>query len=261
MPRHLLFKYAARHAEFVFTMCDYSRWRISHHYGIPSEHIDLTPNAVSKILTEDVASSKLDVKQKYGIDGEYILFLSRKEPRKNHAGLLRAYQASHLWEENVYLALVGGVSLPVPELEAALSQLPSQVRGKVRCVDSVEYPELCAWYRQAKAFAFPSLAEGFGIPPLEAAMCRIPTLCSNKTSMGEFDFFGDRLIDPTNENDLIQGLREIVHADDAERIERIARDVQERYTWKESATVLLEAIQKDYLQTKALQTAYNFCGR
>ena len=79
--------------------------------------------------------------------------------------------------------------------------------------------------------------------------------------MGEFDFFGDRLIDPTNENDLIQGLREIVHADDAERIERIARDVQERYTWKESATVLLEAIQKDYLQTKALQTAYNFCGR
>ena len=261
VPRHLLFKYAARHAEFVFTMCNYSRRRIAHHYGIPYERIELTPNAVSEKLPEDVASSTVDVKRKYGIDGEYILFLSRKEPRKNHAGLVRAYHASRLWEVNIHLALVGSVSLSVPELETALSQLPPAAKSKVHCMESVEYSELCAWYRQAKAFVFPSLAEGFGIPPLEAAMCRIPTLCSNKTSMGEFAFFGDRLVDPTNENDLTQGLWEIVHADDAERLERIARDVQERYTWEESAKVLLEAIQKDYLQTKALQTAYNFCGR
>lgn len=261
MPRHLLFKYAARHGEFVFTMCDYSRQRISHHYGIPAERIGLTPNAVSAKLVEDVASSTLDVKRKYGIDGEYILFLSRKEPRKNHAGLIRAYQASRLWEENVHLALVGSLSLPVPGLDAALSQLPSQVRDKVHCIDSVDYPELCAWYRQARAFVFPSLAEGFGIPPLEAAMCCITTLCSNQTSMGEFDFFGDRLVDPTNEDALAQGLWKLVHANDAEQLEQIAGAVQKRYSWEKSAKIILEAIQKDYLQTKTLHTAYNFCGR
>lgn len=260
-PRHFLFKYAARHAEFIFTMCDYSRSRIAFHYGIPAERINLTPNAVSGKFSGEVASSTLDVKQKYGIDGDYILYLGRKEPRKNHAGLVSAYQASRLWEENIHLALVGGFSLPVPELEVALLQLPPQIRNKVHCIDSVEYSELCAWYRQAKAFVFPSLAEGFGIPPLEAAICRIPTLCSSMTSMSEFDFFGNRLVDPTNANVLSKGLREIVYSSDKEQLEQIARKVQERYSWEKSAGSLLEIIQRDYWQSKAVQAANDFCGR
>ncbi len=254
-PRHLLFGYAARHAEFVFTMCDYSRQRIAKHYGIPKERIALTPNAVSNNFPTDVAASTLDVKQKYAIRSDYILYLSRKEPRKNHAGLVRAYVASRLWEENIHLALVGGTSLPVPELDTVLAELPRDIRNNIHCIDHVEYPELCAWYRMAKAFVFPSLAEGFGIPPLEAARCCIPTLCSNKTSMGEFDFFEDWLVDPTNDNVLANGLRECVHSSNPTRLKRIAQAVQERYSWEKSASVLLNSILEDC----ALQEENRFC--
>ena len=250
LPRHYLFRYAARHAELLFTMCDYSRKRIAHHYGVSEQRIGLTPNAVSEHFASDVAASRGDVKKKYGIDGDYILYLSRKEPRKYHVGLVRAFAKSKLWERGLHLALVGAESLPIPELETLRKELPPQIAARVHCIGAVDYDELCSWYRQAKAFAFPSLAEGFGIPPLEAAMCRLPVLCSNRTSMSEFDFFGDSHLDPTDEAAMIRGLVRIVEEPPTERLTAIVDAIQRRYSWKRSADALLNAIQNDYEQER-----------
>jgi len=261
LPRHFLFKYAARHAEFVFTMCEYCRERIASHYGISQERIQLTPNAISEHFAEDVAESTLDIKSKYSIPGEYILYLSRKEPRKNHVGLVRSFVESRLWEKGISLALVGGVSLPIIEFDDYMEHLPTDIKKWIRCIDHVEYDELCSWYRQAKAFVFPSLAEGFGIPPLEAATCRLPVLCSNMTSMGEFTFFEENLINPQDEKRMAEKLADLVDVKDKSCLEKIAQTIKEKYSWKTSAKVLLDAIQKDYWQEKATKQVREFCGR
>lgn len=245
-PRHVLFRYAARHAELVCTMCDYSRGRIAVHYGVAAEKIIITPNAVSEHFANEVTQSSFDVKKQYGIDGKYILYLSRKEPRKNHLGLVKAYYQSRLWEQKVWLALVGGTSIPVPSLIAYINSLPGEARKHILLIEHVDHEELLGWYKHASAFVFPSLAEGFGIPPLEAAVCLIPVLCSNRTSMREFSFFGDRLIDPENITEFAEKLTNILQHNDKQLLTDTANNVLARYSWKKTAGDFLRIVSSHY---------------
>lgn len=242
-PRHYLFRHAARHAEILTTVCNYSRQRIAKHYNVNENEIVVTPNAVSPDFVSAVRANSFDVREKYGI-GKYILYLSRKEPRKNHIALVKAYCNAALWEKGLSLALIGGTSVPVPELDEYLGKLPGNIRNHIVMKEFVSFEELCGWYRHAELFVYCSLAEGFGIPPLEAAACGIPVICSNRTSMADFTFFKNNLIDPEDLDGLQKRICEELYEHAPEELQEIADKIAAHYNWNKTAELFYHAISR-----------------
>lgn len=242
-PRHFLFKHAARHAEILATVCNDSRNRIAEHYKVDRNNIIVTPNAVSFDFVSAVSASTFDVRTKYGI-GKYILYLSRKEPRKNHIALVKAYCNAKLWKKEISLALIGETSVPVPELDEYLGKLPEHVRNHIVRTEFVSWEELCGWYKYATLFVYCSLAEGFGIPPLEAAVCGIPVICSNRTSMADFTFFKDNLVDPEDLDGLQERICEELREHAPEELQKIANKINAHYNWNKTAELFYQAISR-----------------
>ena len=101
------------------------------------------------------------------------------------------------------------------------------------------------WYNAASLFVFPSKAEGFGIPPLEAAALKTPVLCSGTTAMKDFDFFGESIFDPSDETGFKSKLEVMLNRPpNVDSLSAISREVADRYNWKIGAGVLFTAITK-----------------
>jgi len=241
LSKSLLFGRSARRADILLTVSDYSRRRIAHHFGIPESRIGITPNAVNSDLAAMPRSTSLPGET--AKLSRYILFVSRIEPRKNHLLLLRCYRELRLWEQGIGLVCVGAPALSCRELESEKQQLPAAAAGMVHWLTQVSLPELCALYAKATLFVFPSLSEGFGIPPLEAAMFGTQVLCSDRTAMADFDFFGNGLFNPEQPGVLKQKLADYfagqLRLPDPQLLQST---IQNRYSWQGAAQTLLDAI-------------------
>lgn len=192
-----LFRRSARRADLLLTVSPFSRDEIVRHFCIPEGAIKITPNGVT-LLASGMALP--DVKNKFGLD-RFIMTVSRIEPRKNHQLLLQAWVELKLYEQGIKLVFVGAKDMANKAFSSYYGLLPQTVKDNVVMV-AASYPELMALYKTADLFVFPSLAEGFGIPPLEAAAMGCPVLCSNQTAMADFDFFGECLFHPCNIEEL-----------------------------------------------------------
>lgn len=194
LTRRLAFGRSARMADALLTVSEYSRRSIARHLGIDADRITVTPNEVSdEFLDVDRAAAR-EFARSRGIE-RYILNVSRLEPRKNQLALLRAFDELGLADRGMHLVLIGLETLPVPELKAYLAAMQPARRRAVHLFSHVPQAELPLWYAGARLFVYPSLGEGFGIPPIEAAATGTPVICHNSTAMSEFGFFGDNLGD------------------------------------------------------------------
>jgi len=225
-----LFGRSARRADLLLTVSEYSKERLERFYR-PRKPVRITPNAVDKrygLVRRSEAEALLD-----GRVGKYILYVSRVEPRKNHLLLLRAYVEGRFYERGYALVFIGKTSIAVPELHRYCEKLPEDIRQNVFFFEQKPFEELLAWYKCASLFVYPSIAEGFGIPPLEAAVAGVPCICSNRTAMQDFRFFGEGTYDPEDLDQTIEkielGLSPAFR--DPERLERIRQAVERRYDW------------------------------
>jgi glycosyltransferase involved in cell wall biosynthesis len=220
-----LFRFSAKKSDLICTVSDYSRQALVRHFGIDAGKIFITPNAVSAYT-----GHYQDVKEKYKI-GKYILFVSRLEPRKNHLLMLKAFVELGLHEKGYHLVFIGRMDdVKTEAYHAYYNALPDQVKRFVINAENIFYEELNSFYKQADLFVYPSVAEGFGIPPLEAAANGCKVLCSNRTAMADFDFFGKYLFDPHNEEEFKQKILSTL-SDEKYPFEEIRRVVLEKYNW------------------------------
>lgn len=185
-------------------------------------------------VAEDAAT-----RRRYGLDRPYILSVSTLEPRKNYERLLRAFAAlrqsaglPHL------LAIAGGKGWLYEGIFAEAERL--KLGDAVRFLGFVPDAHLPALYRGADLFAFPSLYEGFGFPPLEAMACGCPVVCSNTSSLPEIVGDAALLVSPTDEEELAEALR-LALTDGARRQAMIAAGRRQAagFTWQASARQLL----------------------
>ncbi len=222
------------------TVSEYSRMRIAHHYGIPKETIAVTPNAVPAVYFEPYSKEEAQqyIRRRYGIEN-FVLFVSRIEPRKNHQLLMKAYRELRLAERQIQLVFIGNDTLNTTSVVRQIKSLQEAFPGKFHWLSYVEGDDLLQFYRAARLFVYPSKAEGFGIPPLEAAAARVNTLCSNATAMGDFDFFGSNHFDPEDEGAFFRLLSEnLRRLPDPRRLQTIAQTIRQRYSWEAAAEVL-----------------------
>lgn len=175
------------------------------------------------------------VKTKYGIEGDYVLYLGTLQPRKNLARLIEAW---HRAGARMALVLAG-------KRGWYYEQLIREAGHDVRFVGYVEEADKAALLSGAQAFAFPSLYEGFGFPVLEAMACGVPTLCSNTSSLPEVGGDAALQVDPLNVDEIAQGLRQII-SDAGLRRALIERGYQQaqHFTWAACAAVVLQVFEE-----------------
>lgn len=233
LTKGILFELSARRADLLLTVSDYSRNRIALHYGIDKNRIYVTPNAVSEDFFHIDADLAHDFVKGKGIE-KYILYVSRIEPRKNQIALLQAYHDLRLAEKGYDLVFIGRKTLPVPDFEKLLASLPNMEKQHIHIYNQVPYEELKLWYKATSLFVYPALAEGFGIPPIEAGAAGVPCICSNLTAMGDFTFFGDNLIDVTNIETLKSAIINNLSSP-AIDTNKVCSAIKAKYNWKSIA--------------------------
>jgi len=243
MVKDFLFKRSAKRADLILTVSEYAKESIIRHYKLPEERIVITPNGVLNFFLESHPVLP-DIQKRYGVD-QYILYVSRIEPRKNQDGLLRVYLDLKLWKKGIQLVFVGGVGVPNPQFTSLLNSLGPEIRTKILIFQDLQLDELKAFYRNCKLFVYPSFAEGFGIPPLEAASCGSNVLCSNRTAMGEFRFLGDRLFNPADEGSFKEKVNHFLNqghpgSGPPETLEHIKK----HYSWESSADSFLKGVSR-----------------
>lgn len=234
----LFFKRSVKGADIVVTVSDYSKQKIAEIYKINPERIFVTSNAI-EIPSSTIVKNDY-IRNNYGCT-KYILYVSRIEPRKNHLALLKAYINLRLYEHNYQLVFVGSFDIAYPEMDEFITNHKDQFEKRLYKFRDVSQADLQQFYTNAEFFVYPSLAEGFGIPPLEAAMCHQKVLCSSATAMKEFSFFKYH-IDPERQDMFEQAITSLI-TDDEYDFGRIQKAIAHSYQWPKSAEVLIKAIE------------------
>lgn len=145
------------------------------------------------------------VREKFGLDRPYFLYLGTLEPRKNLERLMEAYhQFAAAMEEPPYLVLAGGKGW----LDAGIYQQVQrlQLEKNVLFTEYVPGEEICPLMCGALAFVFPSIYEGFGMPPLEAMACGVPVLTTHAASLPEVVGDAAVITDPYDAASMAEGL-------------------------------------------------------
>lgn len=232
LSKGLLFKLSAKRADLLLTVSEYSKDRIAEHYDIPEDKIVVTPNAVSVDFAKVDRETAKRFTVSMGVD-KYILYVSRIEPRKNQVNLLRAYIKLNLAEKGYHLVFIGRKTINTPELDALMASIGSVEKKYVHFINQVTCEELRMWYCAASLFVYPALAEGFGIPPIEAGVAEIPCICHNQTAMGDFTFFGNNLID-VRDIELLKK-RIVENLESQPDVKQIRNTILSVYNWEDVA--------------------------
>jgi len=237
-----LFRRSARRASYLLTVSDYSKNKIAEHFRINKDDIHVITNGVNADYFDPVGELP-DVKSKFNLD-KYILYVSRIEPRKNHLLLLKAFAEAGLWKDGMKLVFIGSKTLRAPLFDSYLHNLPEEIRNCVIIINESYGNELKSFYRNCSLFVYPSLAEGFGIPPLEALASGVPVLCSDSTAMSDFSFLNERQFSPYSVEELkekiIKSLKsETSYVIDAKEI------IRKNYSWRNSAARFSDIIFHD----------------
>ncbi|HLX91395.1 MAG TPA: glycosyltransferase family 1 protein [Puia sp.] len=238
--REYLFKRSIAAAAIKTSVSAYSRERISSQFLIDPGEIHVIPNG-ARWPSEDKPSpprqARANMLKKFGFDN-FILCVSRIEPRKNHLLLLKTYTKLGLYNSGIHLVFVGKKSLDVPQLEGFAGSLPARQREMVHWIDQVSQEDLIDLYRACRLFVYPSRAEGFGIPPLEAIGCGAPVLCSNAAAMREYDFFEPHRFDPEDEPEFENKFLRAIESPPGESFIKNAQfEASARYSWNRSAAL------------------------
>lgn len=237
IKNRILFQFSSWISDFNLTVSKYSQKQISKHFKVKNVYI--TPNAVANQFFERFDKNKveIDVYKKFGLQN-YLLFVSRREPRKNHLTLLKTFvEYKHF--EKFQLVFIGSLDIIDVDYEQYYSSLDNSIKQKIVVIEKINDQELLSITRAARVSIYPSFAEGFGIPPLESLACGIPTICSNTTAMSDFSFIQDYLFNPKSTKDLN---KKLIKAIESKAECSVIEEMKTIYSWKKSALVLQKLI-------------------
>jgi glycosyltransferase involved in cell wall biosynthesis len=189
------------------------------------------------------------VLDRYQLQDPFILYSGKIRPHKNLQRLIEAFAvlkgelAENDRYRNLKLIIIGDELSRHQYLRLAVVR--SGVQHDVRFFGFVPYPILRVFYQSAAAFAFPSLYEGFGLPPLEAMASGTPVLASNTSSLPEVLEDAALLVNPENVFEIARGLK-LILTDDVLRRRLIDRGLQQvqKFSWRVAAERVIETYRR-----------------
>ena len=171
------------------------------------------------------------------VEGDYILFVGSRNPHKNLKCLIDAFGKLLPEFPGLKLVIAGARMRPRDEVDEALGI--EGLRGRVIPFVAATDREIWNLYSNARVFAFPSLIEGFGIPPLEAMARGIPVVCSDIPAIREVCGDAVRYAEPRDPEDFARAIREAIKIPDGEEAVRRGREKAGRYSKSDSVAAYL----------------------
>ncbi len=234
-----LFMLSAKYSDIVLSVSEYSKNQIQEHLKIAN--VAITPNAVDPVFFENYNKKEAIeiIKNKYNFEN-YFLYVSRWEPRKNHDLLLKVFVENDYYKTYT-LVFVGDMAILNKTYIDYFESLDDAIKNKIKTLNKVNFNDLLELVRGSNISIYPSIAEGFGIPPLESIAANVPTICSNTTAMSDFQFLGDCLFNPFNPYDLSEKIK--IGLEDKNVVEK-REFIKENYNWNVAANNFKKAISK-----------------
>ena len=187
---------SARH---LLTVSRFSAERLIEHFNLSEDDVSVIPNGVDERFQPASTADQQRVKAQYQLPREFVLTLGSLDPRKNLRGICRAWQ-SRAALQGVPLVVVGGAS------NVFAPHIDTTVPTSTRFLDYLPDADLPALYSAATVFLYPSLYEGFGLPPLEAMACGTPTVVSATTALPEVVADAAVTVDPSCHESIAAGV-------------------------------------------------------
>jgi len=220
---------ALRAARVIITLSQSARADLVHYFGIDPDRIHVTPAAADTHFKPQSPQAIDAIRQKFGLPKKYVLYFGSNKPHKNLARLIQACA-----QISAPLVIAGTLTADrrPPTAQSAVSGQPSEVKF-IHDVDDTDLPAL---YSGATVFAFPSLYEGFGLPPLEAMACGTPVVCSNTSSLPEVVGGAALQVNPNDVNEITASITRVLDdpgLQDEMRDKSLARAAQ--FSWERTA--------------------------
>ncbi len=235
----LCMRASLRGAAHIITSSDATRHDLIHAYGVRDERITVVPLAADRRFVPQPPTVIEQVRQRYQLPPRYVLYLGSNKPHKNITSLIEAFAHVHT---DALLVVAGHWDRRFPQAQRLVKQL--QLAKRVRFLHNVADGDVPALLSGATAFVFPSLYEGFGLPPLEAMACGAPVIVSNTSSLPEVVGDAGLLVAPEREP-LAQSMQRLL--DDAvlrEDLRQRGALRAARFTWAHTAQQTLAVYER-----------------
>src|ERR1700723_4398974 len=231
----------------IFAVSNFTRNEIEKLFEIPSERVEVVYNAIDeRFLGGHATAADRDlIARRYQVTYPFLLDAGRIRPHKNVVRMIEAFSAlkTELERDQAYpdlkLIIIGDDLSGNPDLRRTVVR--SGVQNDVRFLGFIPIEVLRIFYDEAKVFAFPTLYEGFGLPPLEAMAHGTPVVTSNTSSLPEVAGNAALLVNPENVFEIRRGLQRVL-LDPVlrEQMKQRGYEQAQRFSWTTSVSRILE---------------------
>jgi glycosyltransferase involved in cell wall biosynthesis len=232
----------------IFAVSNFTRNEIEKLFEIPSDRVEVVYNAIDeRFLRGHASAADRDlIARRYQVTYPFLLYAGRISPHKNVVRMIEAFSAlkTELERDQAYpdlkLIIIGDDLSGNPDLRRTVVR--SGVQNDVRFLGFIPIEVLRIFYDEAKIFVFPSLYEGFGLPPLEAMVHGTPVVTSNVSSLPEVVGNAAVLVNPENVFEIMRALHRVL-MDQALRGRMKERGYAQaaKFSWETSVRRILEA--------------------
>ncbi len=243
--------YSVKNAKKILTISKSSKNDIINSYKVPAERIIVTYPGIkqSASLSQHIYVMN-QLKARYKISDNYILFVGTLQPRKNIERLIEAFalmlknaDLNAEKRQNLQLVIVGKKGWLYEKILAAPKKF--EIEDKVKFLENVNDDELAIFYKHALCFVLPSLYEGFGLPVLEAMQAGCPVITSDVSSLPEAGGDACIYIDPEDAGDIADKIWKLITTEKLrhELIEKGKKQVK-KFSWEKTARETLSVLEE-----------------
>lgn len=242
-----LTKRVLRRAARIFAVSHFSKKDTENYFNVPAEKIEVIYNALDERFKLGHASEadRQLIAERYQVNYPFLLYAGRISPHKNVVRIIEAFSLlkNQLVEEGCFedlrLIIIGDEVSRHPDLRRAV--VKSRMQNDVRFLGFVPIEILRIFYDLAKIFVFPSLYEGFGLPPLEAMAHGTPVVTSNTSSIPEVVGNAAVMVNPENVFEIQRALhRVLLDQQLREKLKARGAEQAQKFSWEESVTRMLK---------------------
>ncbi len=238
-------KYSVKKATKILTISNSSRNDIIETYQVPEEKVaTIYPGIKQSVTLQPHVYAMNELKAKYSISDNFILFVGTLQPRKNITRLIEAFskiKENEFEYKDVELVIIGKRGWLYEEILEAPQKYG--IENKVKFLEGINDDELTIFYKNALCYVLPSLYEGFGLPVVEAMKHGCPVITSNVSSMPEAGGDAAIYVDPEDVTDIAEKIVKVVND------KELRKDLSERgkkqvaqFSWEKTAKETLKVL-------------------
>jgi glycosyltransferase involved in cell wall biosynthesis len=225
-------------ADAVIVPTEAIRNEVAEYFGVKPQKLFVIHEAPREFFAPVEFDATAETRERFGIGSQFVLAVGTIEPRKNLQTLIEAFAHVAATESSIQLVIAGGRGWLSGPVFSALDNSP--VRNRIVLTDYLQDAQLRDLYSSCSVFVYPSLYEGFGLPPLEAMACGAPVIVSDIPALAETSGAAAIRVATTNTGELARAILDVLS--DEELRTRLIASGQQRaaeFTWDKAAAETL----------------------